>query len=261
MSAGEVLFSAEGLVKRFGGRTVVDGMGFEVRGAEIVGLLGRNGAGKSTTFKMAVGLLTPDAGRVILKGEDITPLAMYQRARRGLGYLPQETSVFRRMTVEDNLLAVLETCERDPAVQQRRCEELLVEFGLEQVRKGLGHTLSGGEKRRIEIARALALHPVVMLLDEPFAAIDPIAVADIQQIVLRLRDRGLGILLTDHSVRETLSITDRSYIVDHGTLLADGTPREIIDNPKVRETYLGENFAMPELDDAPAAPGGGAADR
>ncbi|MHC5019190.1 MAG: LPS export ABC transporter ATP-binding protein [Planctomycetota bacterium] len=255
MSGSDVIFAASGLVKRFGSRTVVDGMGFEVRAGEIVGLLGRNGAGKSTTFKMAVGLLRPDAGQVLLKGEDVTQLAMYERARRGLGYLPQETSVFRRMTVEQNLLAILETCEPDEAKQKQRCDELLVEFGLEKVRGSLGQTLSGGEKRRIEIARALALTPAVMLLDEPFAAIDPIAVADIQQIVLKLRERGLGILLTDHSVRETLAITDRSYIVDHGTLLADGTPREIVDNAKVRETYLGENFTMPELEaPAPAAP-------
>jgi lipopolysaccharide export system ATP-binding protein len=254
MNAPEPLFAAEGLVKRFGRRTVVDGMSFEVRGGEIVGLLGRNGAGKSTTFKMAVGLLKPDAGRVLLKGEDVTPLAMYERARRGLGYLPQETSVFRRMTVEQNLLAVLETCEPDPGKQKQRCEQLLEEFGLTHVRVGMGHTLSGGEKRRVEIARALALSPAVMLLDEPFAAIDPIAVADIQQIVLGLRERGLAVLLTDHSVRETLSITDRSYIVDHGALLADGTPKEIVDNAKVRETYLGENFVMPELDTPKPSP-------
>ena len=238
------ILSAEHLAKSYGGRKVVADFSFGVRAGEIVGLLGRNGAGKTTTFRMIVGLIRADAGTVRLRDADLTGLPMYRRARLGLGYLPQETSVFRRMTVEQNLLAVLETREPSRDVQRARAAALLEEFGLAKVRGSLAEVCSGGEKRRLEIGGALARAPAVRLLDEPFAGVDPIAVADIQGVVRRLRERGLGVLLTDHNVRETLAITDRSYIIDEGRVLAEGPPAEIVANELVRKTYLGEGFKL-----------------
>jgi lipopolysaccharide export system ATP-binding protein len=211
---------------------------------EIVGLLGPNGAGKTTSFYLVLGLVPPEGGRVALDGEDITALPMYQRARLGVGYLPQEASIFRRMTVEQNLLAVLELRGLEPAERKARCGALLGEFGLGRVAATAGYALSGGERRRAEIARALAAEPRYMLLDEPFAGIDPIAVADLQQIVTKLRDRGLGVLITDHNVRETLQITDRAYIIGSGRILRHGTPAELASDAEVRRVYLGENFRL-----------------
>jgi len=238
------LLRAEHLAKSFGRRKVVQDFSFEVHAGEVVGLLGRNGAGKTTTFRMIVGLIRADAGTVRLRADDVTREPMYRRARLGLGYLPQETSVFRRMTVKQNLLAVIETRETVAARREERATALLAEFGLQPVADSLAETCSGGEKRRLEIARALALDPAVMLLDEPFAGVDPIAVADIQEIVRGLKARGLGVLLTDHNVRETLAITDRSYIIDDGRVLAEGAPADIVANDAVRKTYLGEHFQL-----------------
>jgi len=246
-AAAAPVLVARDLVKRYQRRTVVDRLSFDVRAGEVVGLLGRNGAGKTTSFRMAVGLVRPDAGAVLLRDADITHLPMYRRARLGLGYLPQEPSIFRRMTVEENLLAVLEAQDLARAAQRERAEALCTELGLQKVRASKAETLSGGERRRLEIARALALTPVVLLLDEPFAGVDPIAVADIQALVRDLRGRGIGILLTDHNVRETLAITDRSYIIDQGRCIAEGPPKAIVEHPEVRRTYLGEGFTAPEL--------------
>ncbi|MBI3099699.1 MAG: LPS export ABC transporter ATP-binding protein [Planctomycetes bacterium] len=239
-----MLFRAEGLTKRFGSRTVVDGLSFDVHAGEIVGLLGRNGAGKTTAFKMAMGLIPPNAGKVMLNGNEITRLPMYRRAKMGLGYLAQEPSIFQRLTVEENLLAILETQGLSGADCRRRAAELLAEYGLTRVAKQKAHTLSGGETRRLEISRALVTDPKLMLLDEPFSGVDPIAVNDIQGLIRRLKEHGIGILLTDHNVREMLTVTDRSYIIDQGRILAHGSPQEVLANPEARQAYFGEQFRM-----------------
>jgi lipopolysaccharide export system ATP-binding protein len=239
-----MLLETEGLRKVYRSRAVVDGVSFGVDTGEIVGLLGPNGAGKTTSFRMTVGLIPTSGGKVVLGGSDITRLPMFQRARRGMGYLAQEPSVFRRMTVEDNVLAILETMGLTRAERKKRTDAVLERLGVAHVRKSLAETLSGGERRRLEVARALARDPKLLLLDEPFAGVDPIAVQDIQAILRSLRDQGIGILLTDHNVRETLSITDRSYILTGGKILKHGTPKELIDDPEVRRAYLGESFQM-----------------
>jgi lipopolysaccharide export system ATP-binding protein len=235
---------ARGLRKVYRGRAVVADVSIEVAPGEVVGLLGPNGAGKTTTFYMVVGLTPPDGGRVFLGEEDITLLPMYQRAQRGIGYLPQEPSVFRKMSVEDNLRAVFETLDLSHAEQERRIDRLLEEFRLQRVRKNMGYTLSGGERRRVEIARALVISPSFILLDEPFAGIDPIAVLDIQGIIGHLREMGIGVLITDHNVRETLKITNRAYIINNGAILRSGAPEELSADPQVRKIYLGEGFQL-----------------
>ena len=236
---------ARQLVKTYGKRTVVKHVDFEVRRGEIVGLLGPNGAGKTTTFGLIVGLGKPNAGTISLDGQDITELPMYKRTRLGLGYLPQEPSVFRKMTVEENLKAVLQVRkELSPGAKEEVLEGLLEEFNLSQVRQQNGHQLSGGERRRTEIARALALDPSFLFLDEPFAGVDPIAVGEIQSIVARLRSRNLGIIITDHNVRETLRITDRAYIMHLGEVLVSGSTEELAANSLAREYYLGQNFSL-----------------
>lgn len=235
---------AEGLSKSYRKRQVVRDVSLHIKGGEIVGLLGPNGAGKTTTFGCILGLVRPDAGRVLLDDQPITHLPMYQRARRGLGYLPQEPSVFRKMTVADNLLAILETLGLPSGEMKDRSASLLDEFGLLHLAGQKGSTLSGGERRRLEIARALTTSPSFILLDEPFAGIDPIARADLQAVVAHLRERGLGILITDHNVRETLQITDRAYIIAEGGILESGPPDELASNPRVREVYLGEQFQL-----------------
>ena len=236
--------AARDLAKQFRGRKVVDGVSVEIAQGEVVGLLGPNGAGKTTSFHLILGLIPPNRGKVLLDGNDITPLPMYLRARRGIGYLPQEASIFRRMTVEENLLAVLEMHRTGSDEARQRCESLLKEFGLTHVSRSRGYALSGGERRRAEIARALASDPKYMLLDEPFAGIDPIAVNDLQRIVMRLKEKGLGVLITDHNVRETLQITDRAYIISQGRIFRHGTPAELASDPEVRKVYLGENFRL-----------------
>jgi lipopolysaccharide export system ATP-binding protein len=238
------LLRAEGLTKSFVGRRVVDDVTIEVRAGEVVGLLGPNGAGKTTSFHMIVGLTRPDAGRVFLDGTDVTPLPMYERARRGIGYLPQEASVFRKLTVEQNILAILETLALTAAERAERLRQLLDELGIAKLAKSKAQALSGGERRRLEITRALVISPSFMLLDEPFAGIDPIAVVDIQGIVSQLKRRGIGVLITDHNVRETLGICDRAYIVNEGTVLEEGTPAAIAESPRARQIYLGEKFRL-----------------
>ncbi len=237
------LLEVEGLEKSYGRRKVLNGISFHVNRGEVVGLLGPNGAGKTTSFRIVVGMLKPDVGRVCFAGTDVTRWPMYRRARLGMGYLPQETSVFRNLTVEQNILAILELL---PGGTKRPPTEivnaLLEHFGLERVRKSLARTLSGGEKRRLEIARCLASDPSLILLDEPFTGVDPMAIQDIQSIVRELRDEGIGILLTDHNVEQTLRITDRAYVICDGTVLAHGTPQQIVKNPTVRKRYLGDNF-------------------
>ncbi|MCB9881272.1 MAG: LPS export ABC transporter ATP-binding protein [Planctomycetes bacterium] len=241
----EALLFTERLVKTYRKRRVVDGVDLEVHPGEIVGLLGPNGAGKTTTFRMTVGMVRPDAGRIWFDGRDITAAPMYRRARLGLGYLPQEVSVFRRMTVEGNVLAVLETLALRRSERRKRLEELLDFLGLAHLRKSHAEVLSGGEKRRLEITRALATDPQMILLDEPFAGVDPKTVHEIQRILQELRERrGIAILLTDHSVRETLGVTDRSYIIADGNIIFDGSPAEAPLDPEVRRTYLGEDFRM-----------------
>jgi len=242
--AAGALLRAEGLTKSFVGRCVVNAITIEVHAGEVVGLLGPNGAGKTTTFHMIVGLTRPDAGRVYLDGDDVTPLPMYQRARRGIGYLPQEPSVFRKLTAEQNLLAILETLDLTATEREERLRQLLDELGIAKVAKSKALSLSGGERRRLEITRALVISPSFMLLDEPFAGIDPIAVVDIQGIVSQLKKRGIGVLITDHNVRETLGICDRAYIVNEGTVLEEGTPEQIAASPRAREIYLGEQFRL-----------------
>ena len=236
--------SALNLQKTYGRRRVVDQVTLHVEPGEVVGLLGANGAGKTTTFYMIVGLESPEAGRVYLAGQDVTHLPMYLRARLGLGYLPQEPSVFRKMTAAENILAVLETMGLRRREQRKRVEELLQEFGIEHVRNTRGDSLSGGERRRTEIARALATEPQFILLDEPFAGIDPKAVDDIQSVILYLRGRGIGILITDHNVRETLGVTDRAYIMAEGKIFRSGVPRALTEDAEVRRLYLGEKFRM-----------------
>ena len=232
------------LTKSYGGRTVVRGVNLDVASGEIVGLLGPNGAGKTTTFYMTVGLTAPDSGRVELDGVDVTDDPMYIRARKGIGYLPQEPSIFRGMTVEQNILAILETLPIDRETRQARLSELLSELGLTPLARSRGYTLSGGERRRVEITRALVNRPKFMLLDEPFAGIDPIAVSDIQKIVVHLKDRGIGVLVTDHNVRETLKITDRAYIVHDGAIFRSGTPGELAADEDVKRIYLGAEFRL-----------------
>ncbi|HEX5009385.1 MAG TPA: LPS export ABC transporter ATP-binding protein [Planctomycetota bacterium] len=250
------LLGAEGLTKRFGARTVVRDVGFEVHEGEIVGLLGPNGAGKTTTFRMTVGMIRPDAGRVVLDGVDITHRPMYQRARLGMGYLSQEPSIFRHMSARENLLAVLEALGVDREGRRKRSEELLDEFGLTHVARSQAVTLSGGERRRLELARTLALQPSIILLDEPFSGVDPIAVEDIQGQLFRLREKGIAVLITDHAVRETLGTTDRAYIIYEGSIFRHGTSAELAADPKVREVYLGTSFSLPESV-PPAAPATG----
>ena len=234
----------DALTKSYGGRTVVRGVCVDVASGEVVGLLGPNGAGKTTTFYMTVGLTAPDSGRVILDGEDLTDDPMYVRARKGIGSLPQEPSIFRGLTVEQNILAILETLDLSQAARRQRLRELLAELNLTPLAKAPAHTLSGGERRRVEITRALAVSPRFMLLDEPFAGIDPIAVTDIQKIIFHLRERGIGVLITDHNVRETLRITDRAYIVHDGVIFRSGTPDSLAADEDVRRIYLGADFRL-----------------
>ena len=232
------------LTKSYSGRTVVRGVNVEVASGEVVGLLGPNGAGKTTTFYMTVGLTGPDSGRVILDGQDVTDDPMYVRARKGIGYLPQEPSIFRGLTVEQNLLAILETMGLDAMERRLRLRALLAELNLTPLAQAPAHTLSGGERRRAEITRALVVSPKFMLLDEPFAGIDPIAVTDIQKIIFHLKDRGIGVLITDHNVRETLRITDRAYIVHDGVIFKSGTPASLAADEEVRRIYLGAEFRL-----------------
>ncbi|MBT8191206.1 MAG: LPS export ABC transporter ATP-binding protein [Bacteroidia bacterium] len=234
----------ENLIKSYGHRTVVQSVSINVKQGEIVGLLGPNGAGKTTTFYMVVGFIKPDAGAVYINDEEITSFPMYKRARKGIGYLPQEASVFRKLSVEDNLKAILEMTNLSKSEQKDRVNELIDEFGLQKVRKNIGDSLSGGERRRTEIARALASSPSFILLDEPFAGIDPIAVEDIQSIVSRLKQKNIGILITDHNVQETLSITDRAYLMFEGRILKDGTAEDLAEDEIVRKVYLGKNFEL-----------------
>ncbi len=241
---GKPVLQTEQLVKIYGGRAVVNGVDINCRKGEIVGLLGPNGAGKTTSFYMIVGLVRPNSGRVFFNGQDVTSLAMYKRARMGMGYLPQEESIFRKLTVEENIMAIIETTALGKAERKARCEELLEQFGIAHVRKQLALTLSGGEKRRLTIARSLVTSPSLLMLDEPFSGVDPIAVQDVQGIVSGLRKLGLGILITDHNVRETLSIVDRAYLIFEGRVLMQGTKEYLINNPDARRLYLGENFSM-----------------
>jgi lipopolysaccharide export system ATP-binding protein len=239
-----MLLRSENLVKTYRKRTVVNHVSVQVEQGEIVGLLGPNGAGKTTTFYMTVGFIQPDEGRIYLDNEDITRMPMYRRAQKGIGYLPQESSVFRKLSVEDNIKAVLEMTNLTHAEQKNKLESLLDEFGLNRVRKSRGDLLSGGERRRCEIARALSVSPKFILLDEPFAGVDPIAVEDIQTIVAQLRHKNIGILITDHNVQETLSITDRAYLLFEGKILKSGTAEELAEDEQVRKVYLGQNFEL-----------------
>ena len=234
----------EGLCKAYRGREVVRDVSIEVRRGEVVGLLGPNGAGKTTTFYMIVGMIRPNGGRIFLDDKEVTALPMYKRARSGIGYLPQESSIFRKLTVEQNLLAVLETLSMSKKERKARAEELLNELGIQDLAKSKAYTLSGGERRRAEISRSLATEPSFLLLDEPFAGIDPIAVQDIQEIISALRDKGLGVLITDHNVRETLNITNRAYIMYEGRVLLSGSARDLAENPEARDIYLGEKFQL-----------------
>jgi lipopolysaccharide export system ATP-binding protein len=236
--------SAKDLTKSFSGRTVVKGVQLEIASGEVVGLLGPNGAGKTTTFSMVVGLTAPDSGRVMLDGADITDDPMYIRARKGIGYLPQEASIFRGLSVEQNILAILETLDISAATRRTRLRELLSELSLTPLAKSPAYTLSGGERRRVEITRALVMSPMFMLLDEPFAGIDPIAVTDIQKIIFHLKERGIGVLITDHNVRETLRITDRAYIVHDGVIFRSGTPDGLAADEDVKRIYLGADFRL-----------------
>jgi lipopolysaccharide export system ATP-binding protein len=238
------VLKAEGLVKRFGRWTVVNDVSLEVEQGEVVGLLGPNGAGKTTTFHMIVGLLRPDAGRVMIDSEDVTRIPVFRRARMGLGYLSQEPSIFRKLTVEENILSVLETMELGQEERKRKLESLLEELGISHLRDRKAYNLSGGERRRVEITRALVSNPSFMLLDEPFVGIDPIAVSDIQDIVLRLKQKGIGVLITDHSVRETLSATDRAFVMFEGRILLSGNGEQLANDPLARKIYLGEKFRL-----------------
>ena len=243
-TSAPIRLAARELVKRYGSRTVVNHLSLEVREGEVVGLLGPNGAGKTTTFHMMVGFERPDEGDILLGDRAISAMPMHERARAGIGYLPQEPSVFRRLSVEDNLVAILETLDVDQATQRERLESLLEDLGVTHVRKTMGAALSGGERRRVEIARALVLSPRFILLDEPFAGVDPIAVIDIQGIIAQLKERGIGVLITDHNVRETLGICDRAYILNAGRVLEEGDPQSIASSRKAREIYLGERFQL-----------------
>src|SRR5574344_2335232 len=234
----------ENLVKKYGVRTVVKGVSMEVEQGEIVGFLGPNGAGKTTSFYMITGQIVPNAGRIYLDDEDITELPMYKRAQKGVGYLPQEASVFRKMSVEDNIMSVMEMSSMSKEARTKRLEDLIDEFNLSKVRKSLGIQLSGGERRRCEIARALAIDPKFILLDEPFAGVDPIAVEDIQHIIAKLKTKNIGVIITDHNVHETLAITDRAYLLYEGSILESGTAEMLANNPEVRRKYLGQNFEL-----------------
>jgi lipopolysaccharide export system ATP-binding protein len=239
------MLEVQGLVKIYGKRRVVDGVSFEVQPGEIVGLLGPNGAGKTTSFRMTCGMIEANAGTVILGGIDVTDWPMYRRAREGgMGYLAQESSVFRKLSVQDNLLGVMELLGMDRRQRRRRCDELLEQFNIAHLRKSLGMSLSGGERRRLEIARALVSNPKIMLLDEPFTGIDPVTIDSIQAIIRRLRDEGIAILITDHQVRETLQITDRSYVINKGQVLCHGPPEAVLSNPQAREVYFGEDLDL-----------------
>ena len=239
-----MILRCENLVKKYGIRTVVKGVSMEISQGEIVGFLGPNGAGKTTSFYMITGQIVPNGGRVFLDDEDITELPMYKRAKKGIGYLPQEASVFRKMSVEDNIMSVMEMSDMTKEERHERLESLINEFNLSKVRKSLGIQLSGGERRRCEIARALAIDPKFILLDEPFAGVDPIAVEDIQGIIRKLKDRNIGVVITDHNVHETLSITDRAYLLFEGRVLKDGTAEELAADPVVKKVYLGSNFEL-----------------
>jgi lipopolysaccharide export system ATP-binding protein len=232
------------LTKSYSGRTVVKGVNVEIASGEVIGLLGANGAGKTTTFSMVVGLTAPDSGRVLLDGLDVTDDPMYIRARKGIGYLPQEASIFRGLTVEQNIMAILETLDLNGAGRRARLRELLAELGLTPLAKAPAYTLSGGERRRVEITRALVISPKFMLLDEPFAGIDPIAITDIQKIIFHLKSQGIGVLITDHNVRETLRITDRAYIVHDGVIFKSGTPQSLAEDEEVKRIYLGADFRL-----------------
>jgi lipopolysaccharide export system ATP-binding protein len=240
----DAVLLTDDLVKIYGGRAVVNGIRLTVRQGEIVGLLGKNGAGKTTTFYMIVGLVRPNSGRVIFSETDVTDYPMYKRARLGMGYLPQEESIFRKMTVEQNILAILQTMPLSKKERRHRCDELLHQFGIDRISKNTALTLSGGEKRRLTIARSLVTSPKLLMLDEPFSGVDPIAVYDVQQLVVNLRKSGLAILITDHNVRETLSIVDRAYLIDEGRVVSEGTKDFLINDPISRQLYLGERFQM-----------------
>ena len=247
-SAERMVLRTEGLVKRYGKRTVVNNVSFDVKQGEIVGLLGPNGAGKTTSFYMTTGLVVPNGGRIFLNDEEITKYPVYKRARAGIGYLAQEASVFRKLSVEDNIASVLEMTGKPKEYQKEKLESLIQEFRLQKVRKNLGDRLSGGERRRTEIARCLAIDPKFIMLDEPFAGVDPIAVEDIQYIVWKLKDKNIGILITDHNVQETLSITDRAYLLFEGQILFHGTPEELSQNPVVLDKYLTHSFKLRKKD-------------
>ncbi|MBN2448614.1 MAG: LPS export ABC transporter ATP-binding protein [Phycisphaerae bacterium] len=242
-----MLLEAVDLIKAYGGRRVVDRVTYNVGEREIVGLLGANGAGKTTSFRITVGMITADGGRVSFRGKDISGLPMYQRARRGIGYLSQEPSVFQRLTVEENLMAICETMKFTRRERQQKVEELLDQFGLRVVRKNAARNVSGGERRKLEIARALITNPLLILLDEPFSGVDPKAVEELRREIMRLRDSGIAILLTDHNVHETLKVTDRSYVIDQGQVISSGTPHQLINDVRVRERYLGNTFRGDEF--------------
>ena len=251
MQSSSNLLETIDLVKRYGNRTVVDRVSYSVHPGEIVGLLGRNGAGKTTSFRITIGMIKPNAGKVLFNGEDLTPLPMYKRAQRGIGYLSQEPSVFQRLTVRQNLIAILEAMRLGRRERNVRAEGLMEQFGLKHLAGQQARDLSGGERRRLEIARALVTEPQLILLDEPFSGVDPIAVEGLQKEITRLRaEHGIAILLTDHNVRETLSVTDRSYIIHEGQVIAEGAPRDLINDPKVRRIYLGSTFRGDEFDEA-----------
>ncbi len=243
-----ILLEARDLIKVYSGRAVVNHVSLVVNQGEIVGLLGRNGAGKTTTFRMTIGMIQPNSGTVIFDGVEVTRVPMYKRARRGMGYLSQEPSIFQRLTVRQNLLAILETMNLAKSVRTDKCHQLLEQFGLTRQAEQLARTLSGGERRKLEIARALVTNPTMILLDEPFSGVDPIAVEELQHEIRGLRERGISILLTDHNVRETLSVTDRSYIIDDGKVLREGPPRDLVNDELVRRTYLGHTFRGDEFD-------------
>ena len=244
-SSGKQTLRTAEICKSYRGRRVVDGVSVSVNQGEVVGLLGPNGAGKTTSFYMIVGLVSPDAGQILLDDEDLTHMPMYERARRGISYLPQEASVFRKLTVEDNLLAILESLPIPRHERQDRMRHLIAQLGLEQVRQSKGYMLSGGERRRVEIARSLVIEPSFLLLDEPFSGIDPIQVIELQRIIFDLKKMGIGILVTDHNVRETLAVTDRAYIINNGQIFRAGSPSELGQDPEVKRVYLGEGFSLP----------------